>query len=181
MKRRALLSLVLAMALLVVMAVPVGAANPTVTITVSAQVISITNSHPTWNIGLVTVSAVKYFSADNSQDDDYATITNTGNVAVNVAISCTDFVAANTTFNWVLAAAAGDQIYSLYANLAATPTVYDVEVKKSTPNYVTAVGGLAAGNTNKWSMNFTAPSAFHAEDNGLDKTATVTLAASKVS
>jgi len=175
--RRTALSLVLAMALLVVTAVPAGAQNPTVSITVRAQTISITNSKATWDIGLVTVSDTKYFSTDNAQDDDWSRITNTGNVAVDVAISGTDFVAANTTFNWVLAAAAGDQIYSLYANKQATPTVYDVEVKKAAP--VNIVTSLAAAGTNDWSMNFTAPSAFHAEDNGLEKAATVTLVASK--
>jgi len=175
--RRTALSLVLAVALLGAMAVPAFAQNPTVSITVSAQMIAITNSEATWTIGVVSINDTKYFSGDNTQDDDYSTITNTGNVAVNVALHGTDFVAANATFNWVLAAAAGNQTYSLYANKAATPTVYDVEVKKA--DYANIVEGLAAAGTNKWSMNFTAPSAFHVDDDGLDKAASVTLVASK--
>jgi hypothetical protein len=46
----------------------VVADNPTVTITVQAQIVSITNSHDTWTIGLVTTNDVKYFSADNNED-----------------------------------------------------------------------------------------------------------------
>jgi len=167
----------LAMALLVSFSVPAMASNPVVTITVKAQLLSITNSQATWDIGFVTVNNVKYFSADNAQDDDYSRITNTGNVAVDVALHGTDFVAANTTFNWVLADTAGDQTYSLYANKQATPTVYDVEVKKAA--HANIVEGLAAAGTNDWSMNFTAPSAFHANDDGLEKSASVTLVASK--
>ena len=175
--RRTALSLVLAVALLGAMAVPAFASNPKVSITVRAEMVSIVNSEATWAIGLVTVDAVKYFSADNLQDDDYSTITNNSNVAVDITIAGTDFVAANATFNWVLAAAAGNQTYSLYANKELTPTVYDVQVKKADPVYI--VEGLAAAGTNKWSMNFTAPSAFHVDDDGLDKAASVTLVASK--
>jgi len=53
------LSLVLAVALLVVLAVPAFAANPTVSITVTAQVVAITNSQANWGIGVVDVNAVK--------------------------------------------------------------------------------------------------------------------------
>jgi len=174
--RRTALSLVLAVALLGAMAVPAFAQNPQVSITVSAQLVSITNSKATWAIGVVTVDAVKYFSTDNTQNDTWSEIENTGNVAVTVAISGTDFVAANTTFNWVLADTAGDQTYSLYANTDGTAT-YDIEVKKVSPDNL--VVGLAKGGKHTWSMNFTAPSAFHVDDDGLDKSASVTLVTSK--
>jgi len=177
MKRRALLSLVLAMALLVVMAVPAGAANPTVTITVKAQTVSITNSQNTWDLGTITTSATLYFSANNAQDDDYSRITNTGNVAVDVEIQGTDFEGGD--YDWTLAATAGDQQYKLFANKQATPTVYDVEVKSS--SYVDIVTSLAALGTNDWSMKFEGPTGFHASDDGETKTATVTLVASKSS
>jgi len=175
MKRRALLSLVLAMALLVVTAVPAGAANPTVTITVSAQTISITNSKATWALGTITTSTTLYFSTDNLQDDDWSRITNTGNVAVDVEIQGTDFEGGD--YDWTLAATAGDQQYKLFANKQATPDVYDVEVKSS--SYVDIVGNLAAAGTNDWSMKFEGPTGFHASDDGAEKTATVTLVASK--
>ena len=175
--RRTALSLVLAVALLAVMAVPAFAANPTVSITVSAQMIAITNSKTTWEIGVVVVNDFKYFSTDNSKNDTWSQVANVGNVAVDIALQGTDFVAANTTFNWVLADTAGDQTYSLYANTDGTAT-YDIEVKKVSPDNL--VVGLAKGGKHTWSMNFTAPSAFHVDDDGLDKSASVTLVTSGV-
>jgi len=175
--KRTALSLVLAVALLGAMAVPAFAQNPTVSITVSARLISITNTKDVWAIGVVTVNDVKYFSTDNTQNDTWSEIENTGNVAVNIAILGTDFVAGNTTFNWVLADTAGDQTYSLFANTDGTGT-YNIEVKKAAPNTLKA--GLAKGGKHTWSMNFTAPSAFHVDDDGLDKAASVTLVTSGV-
>ena len=175
--RRIGISLVVAVLLLVGLVVPVGATNPTVTITVTAQVVSITNSQSTWAIGMVTLDDVKYFSADNLQNDTYSLITNTGSVTVDVEIQGSNFEGGS--YDWTLAAAAGNQTYSLYANKAATPTVYDVEVKTSGYVDITAAGGLAAEGTNAWSMNFTAPNEFSASDDGNAKNATVTLVASK--
>jgi len=168
---------VLALALLAVLAVPAFAANPTVSITVTAEVVSITNDKATWAIGTVAVDAVVYFSTDGTQDDDWSTITNTGSVTVDVEIQGTNIEGGD--YDWTLATAAGSEAYSLYANKAATPTVYDVEVKTSSCNDITAAAGLAADATNLWSMNFTAPTAFNAADDGNEKTATVTLVASK--
>ena len=176
--RRLGLSLVLAVLMLVGLAVPALAGNPTVSITVTAQVVSITNDKDTWGIGIVTLDAVVYFSTNGAQDDDWSTITNTGSVTVDVAIQGTKFEGGS--YDWTLATNAGNQTYSLYANKAATPTVYDVEVKNA-PTYstITAGGGLAKDGTNKWSMNFTAPNEFSASDDGEPKSATVTLVASK--
>ena len=168
------LSLVLAVALLGVLAVPAFAANPTVAITVTAQVVSITNSQATWGIGVVDLNAVVYFSATGAQDDDYSRITNTGSVNVDVEIQGLDIEGGD--YDWTLATAAGDQTYSLYANKQATPTVYDVEVKKA--GYSDICTALAPAGTNDWSMKFTAPSAFNAADNGAEKSTTVTLVAS---
>lgn len=175
--RRLGLGLVLAVALLVAFAAPAMAANPTVSITVTAEVVSITNTQSTWGIGTVVVDAVVYFSATGAQDDDYSTITNTGSVTVDVEIQGTNFEGGS--YDWTLATAAGSETYSLYANKQATPTVYDVEVKTSSYNDITAAAGLAADGTNTWSMKFTAPTAFNANDDGNEKTATVTLVASK--
>ena len=173
--RRISLSLVLAVALLAMWAVPVFAANPTVSITVTAQVVAITNSQATWAIGVVDVDAVVYFSATGAQDDDYSQITNTGSVAVDVEIQGTDIEGG--VYDWTLAATTGSEQYSLFANSEATPTVYDVEVKSSTYGDLTT--NLAASGTYLWSMKFTAPTAFNANDDGNEKTATVTLVASK--
>ena len=173
--RRTALSLVLAVALLGAMAVPAFAANPVVSITVSAQMIAITNSEATWAIGVVAVTNTKYFSADNSQDDDYSQVENTGNVAVDIQIQGTDFEGGD--YDWTLAAAAGNQTYSLHANSEGTPTVYDVEVKSS--SYGNLTTGLAKDATYDWSMKFVAPDEFHVDDDGESKAASVTLVASK--
>jgi hypothetical protein len=176
--RRIGLSLVLAVALLVGFALPVAAGNPAVAITVTAQVIAITNDKDVWDIGIVAVDAVVYFSTNGAQNDVWSTITNTGSVTVDVVIGGTDIDGGS--YDWVLNTTAGVEAYSLYANKAATPTVYDVEVKNA-PTYstITAAAGLTKTSTNKWSMKFIAPSAFNANDAGVEKTATVTLVASK--
>jgi len=175
--RRIALSLVLAVSLLVGSALPLVAANPTVSITVTAELVAITNSEDTWGIGAVVVDDVKYFSVDNVQDDDYSQITNTGSVTVDVAIQGTDLTG---TPNWTLAATTAADQYTLFANKQATPTVYDVEVKSSAEyNDITAAAGLAVDGTNDWSMNFTAPSSFGGTEDGNEKSGTVTLVASK--
>jgi len=170
------LSLVLALALVVAFTAPAFAQNPTVSITVRARLIAITNSEDTWDIGIVVVNDEKYFSVDNAKDNTYSTITNAGNVAVDVEIQGTDLVAVDTTYNWTLNATAGDQHFSLHANSEATPDDYDVEVKKASYNDLCT--DLAAAGTYDWSMLFVAPSAFHTSDDGEAKSATVTLVAS---
>jgi len=174
--RRIGLSLVLAVALLVAFALPVSADNPVVQITVTAQVVSISNSQNAWAIGVVTLNDVKYFSANNAEDDDYSLVTNTGSVAVDVALDGTDFDGTDA-LDWVLAAAAGSEQYSLYANSGNGTATYNIEVDKSSTNFL--VETLPVDGTYKWSMNFTAPSAFDASEDGEPKSASVTLVSSK--
>ena len=64
--RKLLISIVLVVALFVSFATPVLAADPVVTITMSAQIVAITNTQATWTIGVVEVTNIKYFSADLS-------------------------------------------------------------------------------------------------------------------
>lgn len=180
MRKLIALALVL-VALFTLVAGPVGAANPTVTITVNAATVSITNSQATWNItdlvGAVNVDDVVYFSATGAQDDDYSLILNTGNVACDVEIQGTDFEqAAGGAYNWTLATATAAETYSLYANTNGSGS-YDIEVKSSAA-YEDITTDLAASNNWNWSLKFTAPSSFHASDDGAAKTATVTLVAS---
>ena len=177
--RRIALSLVLAVALIALFVAPAAAANPTVTITVNAATVSITNTISTWNItalvGAVNVDDIVYFSADGLVDIDYSQIANTGNVAVSVEIQGEDFVQALGAYNWTLAAGTGAMTYSLYAyNVSGAD--YTTEVKSS--SYVDIVGNLAALATYDWSMKFTAPSSFNATDDGAAKTTTITLVAS---
>jgi len=153
------------------------AANPTVSMNVTAGIISINNTIDTWALGYATPDEVIYFSADGTQNDTYSSIGNDGNLAVDVEIQGTNFEGGS--YDWTLATAAGSEQYSLYANKAATPTVYDVEVKTSAYVDITPAAGLAASATNAWSMKFTAPSSFNANDDGAVKTATVTLVASE--
>ena len=173
--RRIGLSLALAMVLLVGFTVPLTAANPTVSITVTAEVVSITNTKASWAIGTVAVDAVVYFSTDGTQDDDWSQIENTGSVTVDVEIQGTDIEGGD--YDWVLAAAAGSEQYSLYANNTTGGSNYVIEVKSSTYNDICT--DLAADGTYDWSMKFTAPSGFNANDDGEQKTTTVTLVASK--
>jgi len=171
--RRIALSLVLAVALVVAFTAPALGANPTVSITVKAYLIAITNSQDTWAMGVVAVDGVKYFSADNTEDVDYSRITNTGSVTVNVAIQGADLTG---TPDWTLAASTGADTYSLYANSEAAPTTYDVQVKKS--DYANLCTSLAAAGTYDWSMKFTAPSSFGGTEDGDTKSGAVTLVAS---
>ena len=173
--KKVILSLLLAVVMLLGLSIPVMAADPTVTITVAATVISITNTQSTWAIGSVEPDDVIYFSATGLQNDTYSQVENTGNVSVDVEIQGTDFEGG--TYDWVLQSAPGDQIYSLYANSEATPTVYDVEVKSSVYGDLTT--DLATSGTYDWSMKFTAPTVFDPADAGASKDATVTLVASK--
>lgn len=179
--RRIGLSLVLAVAMLVAFAIPAAAVNPTVTITMSAQILLITNTHNAWAVGALTAGhAAVYFSVDNDPDVAYSQILNTGNVATDVAIQGTNAVEQGvpSTYNWTLVTgpAAGNQTFSLYANTEGAPTVYSIEVATGGTAWIDE---LAEDDTYDWSMKLTPPTAFHPNDDGDDKVCTVTLVASK--
>ncbi len=173
--KRIVLSLVLAIALMAVFVAPVAATNPTVAITVTAEVISITNTKATWAIGIVAVDEVVYFSTDGTEDVDWSQIENTGTVAVDVEIQGQDL---SGTPSWTLATTTGADQYSLFANSEGTPSTYDVEVTNGAP-YNDLTTNLAAAATYVWSMEFTAPSSFGGTEDGGEKSGTVTLVASK--
>jgi hypothetical protein len=176
MKKRLLaVMLVAVMAVSLLFPVVALAADPVVTITVSAVVVSITNTQDTWVIGPVLVDAVVYFSATGAADPDYSQIENTGNVSVDIEIQGTD--AEGGAFDWTLDTAAGDKTFQLYANTELAPTVYDVEVQSV--GYVDLITDLDALDTYDWSMEFTAPTDFDAADAGANKTIYVTLVASQ--
>jgi len=171
--RRIALSLVTAVSLLAILVVPVAAANPTVSITVTAEVVSITNTQSTWGIGTVAASAVVYFSTDGTEDIDWSQIENTGTVAVDVEIQGTDLAGTPT---WTLATSTDEDQYSLYA-YNVTAVDYTTEVKSVGYNDICA--DLATSGTYDWSMKFTAPSSFGGTEDGTEKSGTVTLVASK--
>lgn len=156
-------------------AIPAMATNPVVTITVTAGILSITNTQDTWAIGYATPSEVVYFSSNGSEDDDYSTANNTGNIAVNIELQGVDF---NGSFPWTLGAASGNQTYSLFANSGNGTSTYDIEVVKTT-GFNNLVDNLTVGTLYNWSMKFTAPSLFNVADDLAQKSATVTLVASE--
>lgn len=177
-KRRVLkylLTLVAIATLSLLPVAPASATNPTVSMTVTAGTVSITNTQDTWALGYAVVDEVIYFSADNNQDDNYSTVNVTGSLAVDVEIQGTNFEGGD--YDWTLASSAGDQQYSLYANSSNGSATYDVEVKSSSYDDLTT--NLGSGIQYVWSMKFTAPSAFHANDDLAQKSATVTLVASE--
>ena len=174
-KSRLLIAVFVALMMVLIPVTGVFATNPTVTITVTAGLLTATNSHDTWAIGYATPSEVAYFSANNAQDDDYSMLINTGNLAIDITLQGTNFEGG--AYDWTLGTTAGDQIYSLYANKSGTPTVYDTEIKSS--SYTTLKTNLAASANVTWSMKFTAPTAFHASDAGVQKSSTLTLAISE--
>lgn len=176
--RRVVISLVLAIALLLSFAAPALAANPTVSITVTAEIVAITNTQASWPMGLVTTTATIYFSAALvTQDDTYSQIENTGTVAVDIEIQGTTIEGGD--YDWTASATgvAGDQIYGLLANSESTPTVYDIVVKSSA--YVDLIANLTVDDLYDWSMKFLGPTAFNAAEDGAQKSATITLVASK--
>lgn len=150
----------------------VFAADPEVAITVSAQVISITNTITTFPIGTVEAGdgATKWGASDT-----YSQAENTGNVAVDIELRGEDIEGG--TYDWTLGAAAGDKIYQLYANTEGAPTVYSIEIKSSA--YTDLTTNLAVDATYDWSMEFTPPTIFDAADDGAEKSSTLTLVASK--
>lgn len=167
--------LVAVMAISFLFPMAVLAADPEVAITVTAQIVAITNTQATWTIDTpVAVDAAVYFSADDAADVDYSQVENTGNCTVDVEIQGTDLAGTPT---WTLATTTASDQYCLYANTEGAPTVYDVEVKSS--SYVDLKAGLAASGTWDWSMKLTCPSAFGGTEDGNAKTGTVTLVASK--
>lgn len=177
-KLKLVLSVVLALSLLIVFALPIHANNnPTVRITVKAKVIAATNTEDTWPIGIIAPNAVVYFSATGEQDDDYSQIKNTGNVAIDIEIQGTDLEGG--TYDWTLSntGAAGTETYALQANSEDNPTSYNIIVKSS--SYNDLITDLEPGDTYNWSMKFTAPTAFNSNDDGTAKSATVTLAISE--
>lgn len=170
--KKLIVSIALSLLMVCLLVIPVGAANPTVTITFSAAVVAGTVSDSTWAAGVLEVDDVVYFSADNTQDDDYCTFTNTGNVACDVELQGTN--AEGGDYDLTLASSAASEQFSLYANSSNGSSTYDIEVKTSSYNdLVTDVG---ANTTYSFSLNMTMPTAFNANDDGSTKTSTLTLA-----
>ena len=176
MKNR-LIALVASLLLIVALVLPmaVHAVNPVVTITVTAQVVAITNSQNTWAMGTIAENSIIYFSANNLEDDNYSMVTNTSNVAVDIEIQ--GVTIEGGAYDWTLAAVSDNQTYQLYANSGNATATYDIEVKSAAYNDL--IANLAVDSVYFWSCNFTAPTAFHPDDDGIQKSGTITLVATK--
>lgn len=172
--RRKLLIGLLIVSLLLTVVLPcstVLAADPEVSITITAHLVAITNTQNSFAVGVVEASdgATKWGASDT-----HSQVENTGSVAVDVELQGTDLEGG--VYDWTLGAAAGDKIYQLYANTEGAPTVYSIEIKSSV--YTDLTTSLAADGTYDWSMEFTPPTIFDAADDGTQKSSTLTLVAS---
>lgn len=164
--------LVTVMAITFLCPLPALAANPQVAITITAELVAITNTQATFAIGTVEAggSAVKWGASDT-----HSQIANTGSVACDIELQGTNIEGG--VYDWTLGASAGDKIYMLKANTEGAPTVYSIEIKSST--YTDLKTNLAVDATWNWSMEFTPPTIFDAADAGAEKSSTLTLVASK--
>lgn len=172
--RKRLITGLLVIAVILAMGLPcssVLAADPEVAITITAELVAMTNTQATFAIGTVEAGdgATKWGSSDT-----YSTAENTGSVAIDIELQGENIEGG--VYDWTLAAAAGDKIYQLYAN-SDHSTTYNIEVKSSA--YTDLTTSLAADATWTWSMEFTPPTIFDAADAGAEKTSTLTLVASK--
>lgn len=164
--------LVVVMVIAFLCPLPVLAADPEVAITITAELVAITNTQSDFAIGVVEAGdAATKWGGSNT----YSTAENTGSVACDIELQGEDLT-GEVGMDWTLGATAGDKIYQLYANSDHADT-YNVEIKSS--SYTNLTTNLAADATWTWSMQFTPPTIFDAADAGTQKSATLTLVASK--
>lgn len=171
MKKGVLAGLTVIALLVSLMAGTVSAADPTVTITVTARVLAINNTQDTWAIGVIATST----NATWGNSPTYSMAENIGNVAVDIEIQGTDLTAATGT-NWTLSAD-GDPGEDIYALNATTATEFTTVVKSSSYNDLTT--DLAASANVTWSMRFWSPTSLTDDEDTVQKSATVTLVASE--
>ena len=172
--RKKLLGLVLVTVIALSLVFPMAAlaADPEVAITITAELVAITNTQASFAVGTVEAGdgATKWGASDT-----HSQVENTGSVACDIELQGTDIEGG--VYDWTLGATAGDKIYQLYANTAGAPTVYSIEIKSSA--YTDLTTNLAADATYNWSMEFTPPTIFDAADDGAQKSSTLTLVTSK--
>lgn len=173
MKKRFLVGL-LVVALLLAVVIPsslVLAADPTVSITIRVEFVSMSNTQSEFAVGIVEAGgdAVKW-----GDSDTYSEAENTGSIAIDIELQGMDMEGG--AYDWTLAASAGDKNYMLKANSNHDST-YDIEIQNA--GYTNLTTNLAAQAKWTWSMEFTPPTIFDASDDGESKAATLTLVASE--
>lgn len=109
----------------------------TVTATVTVQNIALTVSDGTVAYGILALSATK----NTTQLTDSQTVTNTGNVTIDVNIKGQDTTA------WTLSPTVGDNLY-VHQYCLATCTTYPTNYTPMTISYSLAINDLAPGAQN---------------------------------
>lgn len=104
------------------------------------------NSPTTYNFGSVGISSITSTGLSNF------TVTNNGQESVDIAISGTDMIGANSTWTLSNTATAGNSTMGLLAGISS----YNVIVKKAAPfNALTT--SLGAGASRTWGLRLLAP------------------------
>ena len=163
MKRwKVLISLVVAVALLLVPTVAQADTSQEVTVTATPTYIAITNAPGTYDFGVITASGTP------NTGTGHFTITNGSSVTINVTIVCNGWSGAGNS--WTYGAAGADT-----AQLKASDGdgAYDVTVDDTTP--AALASNVGAGTNPDWELQLDTPTSFSFGD---EQTTTVTVTAS---
>jgi len=171
------IGLVLAL-LLVLVPMPVLAAEATITVSGDSTVIAVTVSPTTWSIGTIAQGSTHSTFVEGVQG--YFTVTNTGNCLEDMSIKGTDASGtAPAPATWTLAAAPGSDTYTIGWGQATTTTnPYDTEstyTSKLTTSYAALTSSLAINGTYLFDLQLKAPTTITV--GATDMTATVTILA----
>jgi hypothetical protein len=183
MRKRILLSLIIAISLIGVFSIPAFAATTAdVTVTATPTYIAMTNGLATWSVGVVAESGTYWWDSDgagsgaapSSSFDDgemATTITNTGSVAEDIDVHCH---AATGGVGWAVSTddSPGANEYSLRAGITGTANEAAMIQVITTDSEL--IDSLAAAGTKKWIMELETGTF----TDGVEKSFTVTLTAS---
>ncbi len=163
--KRIALTLIVALLLTFSVVATTGAANPTITITVTARVVSISNTPSSWDFELVD-SASTYETGLTCFNT-----TNDGNCEVDISISGSNMTGSGFTWELSDTATPSDMVYGLKVGLSGGN--YTIIVKLNSPyNYLAE--NLTVDSSQQWGLKIWTPTDY---DDGNDKTGTVTITA----
>lgn len=164
--RKMALSLMVALLLTLTVVATTEAANPAITITVTARAVSVSNTPSSWDFDLV---------GTNSTYETGLTCfntTNVGNVEVDISISGSNMTGGGFTWELSDTATPDDMVYGLKAGLSGGN--YTIIVKLNSPyNYLAE--NVTVDTSQQWGLRIWTPTDY---DDGNDKTGTVTITAS---
>ena len=180
--KKAILSIVLALMLLVVFAVPIFAdTTQDVTITATPTYIALTNSEASWPVGTVIASTAYWWTADGNApapepfeaDDMKSTITNTGSVAEDIDIKVAAFTGGD---GWTISTDDTPVEGEISIRAGVTATENEAAMVQVITTDTELTGSLASLGTIKWCMEMETPASF---TDGVLKTGIVTLTATQ--